>query len=135
MTDIDNPGEELFEDNSEMPEEILEDVDDEKIEDAVVAPSVFPAKKINYLNNKDMLKEIHKSKNTFCEYIEPARLLSKEMLPFTKLILKLFPDNVLGALDIITPFWNDVDGFIQNLTSNDEVKSKLDEYGADRWLA
>ena len=70
MTDIDNPGEELFEDNSEMPEEILEDVDDEKIEDAVVAPSVFPAKKINYLNNKDMLKEIHKSKNTFCEYID-----------------------------------------------------------------
>lgn len=32
--------------------------------------SVFPVKKINYLNNKDMLKEIHKSKNTFCEYTE-----------------------------------------------------------------
>ena len=28
-------------------------------------------KKINYLNNKDILKEIHKSKNTFCSYVAP----------------------------------------------------------------
>lgn len=27
-------------------------------------------KKINYLNNKDILKEIHKSKNTFCSYVD-----------------------------------------------------------------
>lgn len=27
-------------------------------------------KKINYLNNKDILSEIHKSKNTFCSYLE-----------------------------------------------------------------
>lgn len=33
--------------------------------------SLLPIKKINYLNNKDMLKEIHKSKNSFCEYIKP----------------------------------------------------------------
>ena len=33
--------------------------------------SVIPVKKINYLNNKDMLKEIHRSKNSFCEYIAP----------------------------------------------------------------
>lgn len=44
---------------------------DETEEEAVVTPSVFPAKKINYLNNKDMLKEIHKSKNTFNEYTAP----------------------------------------------------------------
>ncbi len=35
-----------------------------------VVTSVFPVKKINYLNNKDMLKEIHRSKNTFCEYTD-----------------------------------------------------------------
>jgi hypothetical protein len=28
-------------------------------------------RKVNYLNNKDMLAEIHKSKNTFCSYVEP----------------------------------------------------------------
>ena len=47
-----------------------DDEEDETAEVEVVA-SVFPVKKINYLNNKDMLKEIHKSKNSFCEYIDP----------------------------------------------------------------
>lgn len=28
-------------------------------------------KKVNYLNNKDMLKEIHRSKSTFCSYVDP----------------------------------------------------------------
>jgi len=28
-------------------------------------------RKINYLNNKDILSEIHKSKNTFCSYVAP----------------------------------------------------------------
>ena len=44
------------------------DLDEDEVVEPVV--SVFPAKKINYLNNKDMLLEIHRSKNTFCEYTE-----------------------------------------------------------------
>ena len=28
-------------------------------------------RKVNYLNNKDILKQIHKSKNTFCSYVDP----------------------------------------------------------------
>jgi hypothetical protein len=43
-------------------------------EDGIEAPitiSTEPVKKINYLNNKDMLKEIHRSKNSFSEYTDP----------------------------------------------------------------
>ena len=50
----------------------FDDFDDEDGEtEEVVEVSVFPVKKINYLNNKDMLLEIHRSKNTFCEYTDP----------------------------------------------------------------
>jgi hypothetical protein len=28
-------------------------------------------KRVNYLNNKDILSEIHRSKNTFCSYVDP----------------------------------------------------------------
>ena len=31
-----------------------------------------PAAKVNYLNNRDILKEIHLSKNTYCSYRDPA---------------------------------------------------------------
>jgi hypothetical protein len=31
-----------------------------------------PIKKINYLNNRDILKEIHLSKNTYCSYLDPV---------------------------------------------------------------
>ena len=44
----------------------LED-DDNEIPEVI---SIAPVKKINYLNNKDMLKEIHRSKTSFCEYID-----------------------------------------------------------------
>ena len=28
--------------------------------------------KVNYLNNRDILKEIHASKNTYCSYLDPV---------------------------------------------------------------
>ena len=31
-----------------------------------------PAAKVNYLNNRDILKEIHHSKNTYCSYRDPV---------------------------------------------------------------
>jgi len=35
--------------------------------------SVTPPKKVNYLNNRDILKEIHLSKNTYCSYKDPQK--------------------------------------------------------------
>jgi hypothetical protein len=39
-----------------------------------VSPAVIPktAPKVNYLNNRDILKEIHASKNTYCSYTDPV---------------------------------------------------------------
>ena len=28
-------------------------------------------KRVNYLNNRDLMAEIHKSKNTYCSYVNP----------------------------------------------------------------
>jgi len=38
-------------------------------------------RKQNYLNNKDILAEIHKSKNTFCSYVEPEHNRYDIILP------------------------------------------------------
>lgn len=35
--------------------------------------SIAPKKPVNYLNNKDILKEIHLSKNTYCSYKNPEK--------------------------------------------------------------
>jgi len=35
--------------------------------------SLTPKKPVNYLNNKDILKEIHYSKNTYCSYKNPEK--------------------------------------------------------------
>ncbi len=46
--------------------------DQDEIDEAeIIEEPVLGIKKVNYLNNKDMLKEIHKSKNSFCEYTDP----------------------------------------------------------------
>jgi len=39
------------------------------------------AKRINYLNNKDMLAEIHKSKSTFCSFLDPNYSIYDIILP------------------------------------------------------
>jgi hypothetical protein len=38
-------------------------------------------RKVNYLNNKDMLKEIHRSKNTFCSYTDASYAFYDIILP------------------------------------------------------
>jgi len=39
---------------------------------ATASIGLVPAKKVNYLNNRDILKEIHFSKNTYCSYVDPV---------------------------------------------------------------
>lgn len=53
--------------------DMIDEDDNEDIDDflePVVEPTLIPVKKINYLNNKDMLKEIHRSKTSFCEFTD-----------------------------------------------------------------
>lgn len=38
-------------------------------------------KKVNYLNNRDILKEIYKSKSTYCSYLEPSQAQYDIILP------------------------------------------------------
>ena len=52
----------------------------------------------NYLNNKDILKEIHKSKNTYCYYTSPDVADYDMILPDASKINK---KNILQALSLI----------------------------------
>ena len=36
-------------------------------------PVVTPVKKVIYLNNRDLLKQIHLSKNSYCSFLDPVR--------------------------------------------------------------
>ena len=50
--------------------------------------------KINYLNNKDILKEIHKSKTTYCAYTDPAYADYDIIVNHVSEIPKLFAETV-----------------------------------------
>lgn len=55
--------------NNDMLYDDADDNSDNDIYETKV--TAFPVKKVNYLNNKDMLKEIHLSKNSFSEFDDP----------------------------------------------------------------
>jgi len=54
----------------------------------------FPKVRHNYLNNKDILKEIHKSKNSYCTYTSPAVADYDMILPD---VGKINKKNILQA--------------------------------------
>ena len=76
----------------------------------------------NYLNNKDILKEIHKSKNTYCYYVDPTVADYDMILPDVKKINK---KNIMQAR-------KDRAVRLQKLAheeaTRDGVKRKMDEF-------
>ena len=43
-------------------------------------------KRVNYLNNRDLMAEIHKSKNTYCSYVDPEDAHYDVIVPDVKKI-------------------------------------------------
>jgi hypothetical protein len=76
----------------------------------------------NYLNNKDILKEIHKSKNTYCYYVDPTVADYDMILPDVKKINK---KNIMQAR-------KDRAVRLQKLAheaaTSDGIKRKMDEF-------
>lgn len=52
-------------------------------------------RKVNYLNNKDILKEIHKSKKTYCAYIDKEKDSDYDMIVSS--VSKINKKNILEA--------------------------------------
>lgn len=82
----------------------------------------------NYLNNKDLLIEIHKSKNTYCEYDDPM------YANFDAIIYDL---DVLIDDDICTNYFGNWDITYKETTSiKKEIESKIliEATTVDKWL-
>ena len=78
--------------------------------------------KINYLNNKDILKEIHKSKSTYCSFSKPEYADYDIILPNVKQINK---KNILQARRNRA---ERLAKLAHEAASVDGVKRKLDEF-------
>lgn len=74
-------------------------------------------KPVNYLNNKDILKEIHESKNTYCSY--------------TSDIYNKY-DLILEAYTEVQDYPNSLHERVTNLLLNDEIINRAKENRASR---
>lgn len=69
------------------------------------------AKKVNFLSNKEILKEIHKSKNTYCYYVDP--------------VYSDYDDIVYDLKDITEKRINECrEKRVANLVAEDKLKQK-----------
>ena len=81
--------------------------------------------KHNYLNNKDILKEIHKSKNTYCSYTDPSYCDYDIILPDLK---KLNKTNILEGRKNRA---ERLAKLAHEAATADGTKRKLDEFEID----
>ena len=81
-------------------------------------------RKVNYLNNKDILKEIHKSKSTFCTFIDPSYKDYDMILSGNeKITKKVIAEARKNRIERLAKEAQEVDLL-------NGVKKKLDEYTA-----
>lgn len=79
-------------------------------------------RKVNYLNNKDILKEIHKSKSTYCSFATPSDKDYDMILPSVDKITKKHIEEARKAR---------IERLAKELQEQDllnGIKKKLDEY-------
>ena len=83
----------------------------------------------NYLNNKDILKEIHKSKNTYCYYASPEVANYDMILPGVakinkKNIMQARKDRAVRLAKLAYDAWHAVDGAVKRKMDEFEIKLK-----------
>lgn len=74
-------------------------------------------KKHNYLNNKDILKEIHKSKITYCSFIEPYMSTYDVIIPFNGMTAH---DSINAAIN--APTINDEMSIVELASANRQTR-------------
>ena len=81
-------------------------------------------RKVNYLNNKDILKEIHKSKSTFCSYTDPS-YKDYDMIVYgiDKITKKIIAEARSARIERLAKEAQEVDLL-------NGIKKKLDEYAS-----
>ena len=81
-------------------------------------------RKVNYLNNKDILKEIHKSKSTFCSYVDPS-YKDYDMIIYgvDKITKKIITEARNARIERLAKEAQEVDLL-------NGIKKKLDEYAS-----
>lgn len=82
----------------------------------------------NYLNNKDLLAEIHKSKNTFCEYENPT---------YANFDVIIYDLDVLADDNVCTNYFGNWDITYKETTSiKKEIESKvlIEATTVDEWI-
>src|ERR1700722_7638833 len=79
------------------------------------------ARRINYLNNKDILKEIHKSKTSFCSFLTPDLANYDLILLSVKDVPKNIKTAKIARAERLTKLSQDEQALFGNKVKSSEV--------------